>query len=126
MQDHWIREGKSFIIVYSITNSESFSEVERIRKRIERVRNSKDVPMVIIGNKCDLENQRKVSKEELEALAQQFNCNFFETSAKEGTNCVETFMEVVREMRKREVKPKIKKQEKNPFKEFFKKNCNLI
>lgn len=45
-----------------------------------------DVPMVLVGNKCDLEEERVVGKEVGSGLANSFNCSFMETSAKTRTN----------------------------------------
>lgn len=45
-----------------------------------------DVPMVLVGNKCDLEEERVVGKEQGINLARQFNCAFMETSAKAKIN----------------------------------------
>jgi GTPase SAR1 family protein len=45
-----------------------------------------DVPMVLVGNKCDLEEERVVGKELGKSLATQFNCAFMETSAKAKIN----------------------------------------
>ena len=45
-----------------------------------------DVPMVLVGNKCDLEDERVVGKELGKSLANQFNCAFMETSAKAKIN----------------------------------------
>ena len=125
MQDHWIKDGKGFVVVYSVDLLESFEEVTKIRKRIERVKDSKDFPMIIVGNKCDLMQERKVFKEAGEDLAKQFNCLFMETSAKKKVNCTEVFMELVKEIRKREKGGK-KKEEKKSFWKDLKDFCNLI
>ena len=53
-----------------------------------------------MGNKCDLEEERMVSFHEGEELAREFNCPFFEASAKEHTNVDESFAQLVREIRK--------------------------
>lgn len=45
-----------------------------------------DVPMVLVGNKCDLEDERVVGKDHGVNLARQFNCAFMETSAKAKIN----------------------------------------
>nr|CAD7458202.1 unnamed protein product [Timema tahoe] len=45
-----------------------------------------DVPMVLVGNKCDLEDERVVGKDQGVNLARQFNCAFMETSAKAKIN----------------------------------------
>jgi GTPase SAR1 family protein len=55
---------------------------------------------MLIGNKCDLESTRKVSKENGQALATQWGCSFFEVSAKENINHEECFFQMVRELRK--------------------------
>ena len=44
------------------------------------------VPMVLVGNKCDLEDERVVGKDQGQNLARQFNCGFLETSAKAKIN----------------------------------------
>lgn len=48
--------------------------------------NNKDIVIVIAGNKCDMENQRRVPKEEAEAYAKKFNASHYLVSAKSGTN----------------------------------------
>merc|ERR1719512_224219 len=70
LQDQWIREGDGFLIVYAINSAESFDEAEMIRSKIIRILDADpddpDVPMVLVGNKCDLENERKVPRSELD------------------------------------------------------------
>merc|ERR1712130_381341 len=106
MQDSWFRQGQGFLVVYSVTNKKSFHEVNDLRKKIERIKDSSDVPMVLVGNKCDLEDQRAVPKADGERLAVQFNnCPFFETSAKDHVNVDECFRELVREVRRRKDTP---------------------
>jgi len=72
------------------------------------------VPMVLSGNKCDLESERQVTTAEGQDLAKSFACPFFETSAKSRINVEEAFYDLVREIRKENgggaVKPKTKKK----------------
>lgn len=102
MQDQWMREGKGFLLVYSVDSRQSFAEIKNLRKKILRCRDTDKgfVPMVITGNKCDLpDSMRAVSKAEGEQLAAGFeNCKFVETSAKEKINNVECFYNVVQEI----------------------------
>ena len=57
---------------------------------------------MLVGNKCDLEEERKVTYEEASGMAKEWGCPFLETSAKSGINDKECFFEVVREIRKRD------------------------
>lgn len=100
MQDQWFRQGQGFLVVYSVVNRKSFNEVTPLRQKIERIKDSKTVPMVLVGNKCDLDDERDVKKEEGESLAAEFGCPFFETSAKDHINVDECFRELVREVRR--------------------------
>ena len=66
MQDQWMREGKCFLLVYNVTSRQSFEEITMLQDKIQR---AKDVdydflgtPIFIVGNKCDLKDQRQVSK----------------------------------------------------------------
>jgi small GTP-binding protein len=100
MQDQWMREGKGFLLVYTITNRATFEELHNLHSKILRSKEGAKVPIVICGNKCDLESQRDVPKEKGEALAAQWGCPFFETSAKSKINHENCFFECVREIRR--------------------------
>jgi len=100
MQDQWFRTGHGFVVVYSIVNKKSFNEVTPLVEKIRRIKDNDKVPMILCGNKCDLEAERTVKKQEGEALAKQFGCPFFETSAKNHINVDESFRELVREVRR--------------------------
>jgi len=105
MQDQWIREGKGFLLVYTITSMSSFEEMKKFHKSILRTKDADKVPLVIAGNKCDLRDPNddsQVTKALAEDLAKQWDCPFFETSAKDKINNEECFYEVVREIRKAE------------------------
>jgi len=55
--------------------------------------------MVLVGNKCDLNNQREVEKQQATNLAKEWGIPFFETSAKAKINHIECFYQLVREIR---------------------------
>ena len=61
MRDQYMRTGEGFLLVYSITNRSSFEEIGNFREQILRVKDAESVPMVLCGNKCDLEEDRQVS-----------------------------------------------------------------
>ena len=98
MRDLYIKNGQGFIIVYSITISQTFQDIRSMKESIMRVKGTDRVPMLLVGNKCDLEHQREVSFNDSAQLAQQWNCPFLEASAKNTKNVNEVFIEIVREM----------------------------
>lgn len=102
MRDQYMRCGEGFIICYSICDRHSFQEALEYRKLIARVRLTEDIPLVLVANKLDLQSQRKVSLEEGKALAMQFGCPFYETSAALRCNVDEVFYTLVREIRRKE------------------------
>lgn len=78
-----MKNGQGFVLVYSITSQSTFNDLIDIKEQITRVKDMAiDVPMVVVGNKCDLEDERLVSKQQGESLARSFGCTFLETSAK--------------------------------------------
>ncbi|KAJ3437333.1 ras-like protein rasd [Anaeramoeba flamelloides] len=99
MRDSYMCSGEGFLIVYAINSRNSFDEASSFREHITRVKDTDDVPMVIAGNKNDLENERQVSQGEGTDLAKSFNCPFIETSAKTRANVEEAFYNLVREVR---------------------------
>jgi len=100
MRDQYMRTGQGFLLVYSITSRSSFDEVASFREQIVRVKDADKVPLVICGNKSDLENERQVTTGEGQDLAKSYGCPFMETSAKTRVNVEESFFELVREIRK--------------------------
>jgi len=104
MRDQYIRTGGGFLLVYSIANRETFEAMSDFRDQILRVKDSDSYPMVLIGNKCDLEDQRKVATNEGAELAKKFGCRFFEASAKTRVNIEESFEALVRDIRGRTTK----------------------
>ena len=86
----YFRESDGIIIVYDITNQESFDNVENW-KNILYENLDKDIPVFLWGNKIDLFESRVISSEEGCNAAEKLNVGFIEVSAKEGTNISELF-----------------------------------
>lgn len=107
MQDQWMREGNGFLLVYSITSRSSFDDIATFKDKILRAKDVDNVPIVLVGNKCDLDAHRQVSASEGSGLAQKWGCKFMETSAKERIKSEDCFYDVVRAIRKadRPVRP---------------------
>lgn len=100
MRDQYINSGQGFIVVYSVTSRSSFDAVYEIRDKILQVKDSASFPMVLIGNKCDLEKERAVSQAEGKDMAKNWGIPFFESSAKTRINIDEGFHAIVREIRR--------------------------
>eukprot|EP00056_Hartaetosiga_gracilis_P018465 m.10945 g.10945 ORF g.10945 m.10945 type:complete len:189 (-) comp6770_c0_seq1:240-806(-) len=99
MRDQYMREGEGFLLVYSIDQRDSFEEIEGFREQITRVKDTDNVPMLLVGNKCDVE-QREVPKSEAMDRAKEFGIPFMETSAKRRINVEDSFYGLVREIRR--------------------------
>ena len=82
------------MLVYDITDRGSFS---RLQYWYDEMKNSSDPSIVamLVGNKCDLEDQRQVSKEEGIEFAEKHNMAYIETSAKNSTGVVEAFKSLI-------------------------------
>jgi small GTP-binding protein len=100
MRTSYMRQGKGFIIVYAIDDRASFEEVEVFHRDLTRTKGTSNVPVVICGNKCDLEDKRVVSKAEGEELASKLSAQFYETSALANINIENAFRTLVKETRK--------------------------
>ena len=81
-------------IVYDITNEASFHSISTWYEQAVKEA-GKDVSIILVGNKCDLESERKVSKEQGEEKARSMNASFFETSALSKVNIDDIFNEIV-------------------------------
>jgi len=116
LRDQYIRTGQGFLIVYSITSAVTFKGVPDLRQKILGVKDEEEYPMILVGNKCDLEKERSVTVAEGQELAKSFSIPFFETSAKARINIEECFYELVREIRRwnAEIGPGSEPNSENP------------
>ncbi|XP_029101820.1 GTP-binding protein GEM [Scleropages formosus] len=100
-QEQCLQAGDAYLIVYSITERESFERASELRIQLRRARQSEDLPIILVGNKCDLVRCREVSVNEGRACAVVFDCKFIETSAAMQHNVREMFDGIVRQLRLR-------------------------
>ncbi|GME93266.1 unnamed protein product [Ambrosiozyma monospora] len=64
MRELYIKSGQGFILVYSVTDKSSLDELLQIREQVLRIKEASNVPMVLVGNKCDLTNERELTPED--------------------------------------------------------------
>ncbi|KAI5131073.1 Ras-Related Protein Rab-8B [Manis pentadactyla] len=93
----YYRGAMGIMLVYDITNEKSFDNIKNWIRNIEEHASS-DVERMILGNKCDMNDKRQVSKERGEKLAIDYGIKFLETSAKSSTNVEEAFFILARDI----------------------------
>lgn len=103
IRDNYFRSGEGFLCVFSITEQESFQATADFRDQILRVKDDENIPFLLVGNKCDLEGSRKVSQEEANAKAAEWNVPYVETSAKTNVNVDKVFFDLMKEIKRRKV-----------------------
>ncbi|XP_010217869.1 PREDICTED: ras-related protein Rab-8B [Tinamus guttatus] len=93
----YYRGAMGIMLVYDITNEKSFDNIKNWIRNIEEHASS-DVERMILGNKCDMNEKRQVSKEKGEKLAIDYGIKFLETSAKSSINVEEAFFTLARDI----------------------------
>ncbi|XP_058419584.1 ras-related protein Rab-8A isoform X2 [Diceros bicornis minor] len=94
----YYRGAMGIMLVYDITNEKSFDNIRNWIRNIEE-HASADVEKMILGNKCDVNNKRQVSKERGEKLALDYGIKFMETSAKANINVENAFFTLARDIK---------------------------
>ena len=79
----YYKGAQGIILAYDCTSEASFDNVQNWVRQIE-LHASKDVKKILLGNKCDMKSDKKITKEQGEEIAKQNNMAFFETSAQNG------------------------------------------
>lgn len=111
MRDLYMKNGQGFVLVYSIISLPTFNELQDFRDQILRVKDAQKVPMCLVGNKCDLADQRVISTEQGQELAKKWDCTFLETSAKTKHNVDAIFYDLVRQINR--MMPHVVNSDKN-------------
>ncbi|XP_023706490.1 ras-like protein 2 [Cryptotermes secundus] len=123
MREQYMRSGEGFLLVFAVTDKASFDEMYKFHRQILRVKDRDEFPMLMVGNKADLEHQRLVSQMEAQNLSRQLKIPYIECSAKLRMNVDQAFHELVRIVRKFQL------SERPPLKANYKKNkkkCSLL
>lgn len=122
MRDQYMRTGEGFLLVFAVNSAKSFEDIGEhqsfiiitcvpqhsspnntlagtYREQIKRVKDAEEVPMVLVGNKCDLQTWA-VDMPQARDVAKQYGIPFVETSAKTRMGVDDAFYTLVREIRK--------------------------
>ncbi|KHN74218.1 Ras-related protein [Toxocara canis] len=97
MREQYMRSGRGFLLVYSVTDIRSFEETPKLYEQVLRVKDKTEYPVLLVANKIDLVNQRKVTEQQGRELADRLKVPYIETSAKDPpVNVDAAFHELVR------------------------------
>lgn len=77
-----MKSGQGFLLVFSITSKSSLQEITGLREEIIRIKDDETIPIVIVGNKSDLEEQRQVERAKAYSLSQRWQAPYYESSAR--------------------------------------------
>uniref|UniRef100_A0A671XST9 small monomeric GTPase n=1 Tax=Sparus aurata TaxID=8175 RepID=A0A671XST9_SPAAU len=130
IRDNYFRSGEGFLLVFSITEHESFTATVEFREQILRVKAEEDkIPLLLVGNKSDLEERRQVSVDEARGKAEEWGVQYVETSAKTRANVDKVFFDLMREVRGKKMsenKDKNGKGKNKKNKKSFRERCCLL
>ncbi|KAK4452888.1 ras family-domain-containing protein [Podospora aff. communis PSN243] len=105
MRDLYIKTGQGFLLVFSITSRASLQELVTLRDEIIRIKDDENIPIVIVGNKADLVDQRQVDRAKAFSISQRWQAPYYEASARTRTNVDEVFVDLCRQMLRRDDAP---------------------
>lgn len=130
MQRLSISKGHAFILVYSVTSRQSLEELRPIWDVIKEMKGAElaNIPVMLVGNKCDETENREVDQSAGEAEAQGWGCSFMETSAKTNHNVKELFQQLLNMEKNRNISLQLdgKKNRSDKSTAKIKERCNLM
>ncbi|THW72614.1 ras-related protein RSR1 [Aureobasidium pullulans] len=95
----YMKSGQGFLLVFSITSTSSLKELSELREQLVNLKDDPAVPIVLVGNKSDLEEDRAVSRAQAFAVSSGWgNVPYYETSARRRQNVNEVFVDVCRQI----------------------------
>ena len=113
ISNNYIKKANGILLMYDITDKQSFNNIENWMQTIKDNAGNK-MATVLIGTKCDLEEERAIPTEKGKNLAEKFEIHFFETSSKENINIEKAFYDIAEQI-----------IEKNKGKKVFNNNLDL-
>jgi len=101
----YYRGAAAAVVVYDITNPDSFTGAKSWVKELQRRADPPNVVIALAGNKADLESRRKVAFEEANSYAEENGILHLETSAKNANNVKALFVEIAKKLPKNPPQP---------------------
>lgn len=99
MRELYMKSGQGFLLVFSITSMSSLKELNELREQLVNLKDDPNVPIVLVGNKSDLEQDRQVSRADAFAVSQAWgSVPYYEASARRRANVNEVFVDVCRQI----------------------------
>ena len=97
----WIRKSDAILLMYSVDSEYSFDRVKDLYRDIQRVKEDEIINLVLVAHKCDLpDDVWKISRQEGQQLARNWNVVYFEASSKCEVNVIDAFTELIRQIRR--------------------------
>ncbi|XP_065069251.1 ras-like protein rasD [Rhopilema esculentum] len=125
--DSSLATGDAFMILYAINSLSSWNELKTLRSKINQETESlgnRKVPIIVVGNKRDLEDERISLPDDPEEYAASIDVPYIETSAKTGFNVKEAFQLMLRQVEA--VQPDLLLRKKPSTRDRKQKDCVLL
>jgi GTPase KRas len=128
MREQYMRSGEGFVLVFAINSRPSFEEIQTFYQQILRVKDCDYIPLTLVGNKCDLDNEREVSTIEGKEMAGKMHAKYVESSARYRINVDEAYYSLVRSIREenRKIRGSTKQFSASTDKLKKKKKCSIM
>lgn len=101
-RDATLSFGDGFFIVYAINDMSSFNSAQNLLSKVQRLKDSDTFPIVMVGNKSDLESERTVPQATAAEFCKKSNCIHFECTAKNNVGLAAAFEALMRDILKKE------------------------
>lgn len=128
VRDNYFRSGEGFLCVFSLVDRESFAGISEIRDSVLRVKVDERTPLILVGNKSDLQDNREVSQADAESMAGSWGVPYIETSAKTKLNVDKIYYDLLRmiQQRKESMGVQAQGQSNKGGKKKRKKKCTIL
>lgn len=116
-----MKSGQGFILVFSITSQSSLRELAELREQLVRIKDDDHVPLVLVGNKSDMEDRRMVSRSRAHQVSQSWGGKpYYETSARRRINVDEVFKDVCRQIIRRDTETAGRHHDEDDYSHYVK------